>query len=244
MPLLSDRDLLQVWEWGENQHPVDLALMLLAAAFPDIAPEQLAKLSIGQRDTLLLSLREQTFGSQLASVATCPNCGDRLELNFNVAEIRVSPETEPEEVLSMNVADYQVRFRLPNSLDLAAIAGYLDPIAAQQKLLENCLLEANRNGEPQSVQELPSNVVAAIAERMEEADPQADVQLAIACPACTHQWQATFDIVSYFWREINARSQRILQEVHALALAYGWREADILAMSPRRRQLYLEMLGQ
>jgi hypothetical protein len=79
---------------------------------------------------------------------------------------------------------------------------------------------------------------------MGEADPQAEVQLALACPACRHQWQVSFDIVSYFWSEINARSQRLLWEVHALASAYGWREADILAISPQRRQFYLEMVGQ
>jgi uncharacterized protein YbaR (Trm112 family) len=241
---LSARGLLQVWEWGESQHNIDRALTLLAAALPDIPLEQLAQLSIGQRDALLLNLREQMFGSQLTSVVTCPHCGDRLELDFNVADIRVSSETKSEEILSMSVADYQVWFRLPNSFDLAAIARYLDPAIAQQKLLENCLLEANYKGEKQSVQELPANVVAAVSERMGEADPQAEVQLALACPACRHQWQVSFDIVSYFWSEINARSQRLLWEVHALASAYGWREADILAISPQRRQFYLEMVGQ
>jgi hypothetical protein len=34
-----------------------------------------------------------------------------------------------------------------------------------------------------------------------------------------------------------------LREVHTLAWAYGWREADILAMSPARRQFYIELVG-
>jgi hypothetical protein len=34
----------------------------------------------------------------------------------------------------------------------------------------------------------------------------------------------------------------VLREVHILASAYGWREDDILAMSPARRRIYLEML--
>ena len=79
---------------------------------------------------------------------------------------------------------------------------------------------------------------------MAEADPQADIQLALSCPACGHQWLSTFDIVSFFWSEINAWAYRILREVHILASAYGWREADILAMSPYRRQLYLEMVSK
>jgi hypothetical protein len=36
----------------------------------------------------------------------------------------------------------------------------------------------------------------------------------------------------------------MLYDVHALASAYGWREADVLAMSPMRRQVYLELARQ
>lgn len=76
-----------------------------------------------------------------------------------------------------------------------------------------------------------------------QADPQANVQLNVSCPACSHQWQMTFDILSFFWTEISAWAQRILREVHVLASAYGWHEADVLAMSSMRRQCYLQMVG-
>ena len=42
---------------------------------------------------------------------------------------------------------------------------------------------------------------------------------------------------------IAGRALRLLGHVHALARAYGWREADILAMSPARRQVYLDLAG-
>jgi hypothetical protein len=77
---------------------------------------------------------------------------------------------------------------------------------------------------------------------MEEADPLAAIQLALSCPECGYQWQATFDIESFFWSEINAWANRTLHEVHALASRYGWCERDILAMSPWRRQAYLNMV--
>jgi hypothetical protein len=53
-----------------------------------------------------------------------------------------------------------------------------------------------------------------------------------------------FDIVPYLWTEINAWAMRLLREIHSLATAYGWREADILAMSAVRRHWYLEMIGR
>ena len=85
-----------------------------------------------------------------------------------------------------------------------------------------------------------ADVVDAIVAHMAQADPQADIQLSLVCPQCGHQWQAAFDIASFFWSEINAWANRMLREVHILASRYGWSETDILAMSPWRRQFYLE----
>ena len=56
------------------------------------------------------------------------------------------------------------------------------------------------------------------------------------------RWRAVFDIVTFFWSEIEAWACRILREVHILASAYGWCERDILALTSARRQFYLEMV--
>ena len=53
----------------------------------------------------------------------------------------------------------------------------------------------------------------------------------------------SFDIVSFFWSELTAWSIRILDHVHRLASAYGWSEADILTMTPSRREMYLARIG-
>ncbi|MGH7495331.1 MAG: phage baseplate protein [bacterium] len=225
-----------------TQPPVQRALLLLAAACPEASAEALAQLSIGRRDARLLTLREWTFGSQLLSLAACPKCSERLELSFNVADIRVERESEPAVQVALSIEDSEMRFRLPNSLDLACIAGSNNLAAARQLLLARCLVEAHHNGEQAAIDQLPVEVVETAVKRLAEADPQAEVQLNLSCPACGHQWLALFDIVSFFWSEINAWAYRILHEVHFLASAYGWREADILALSPSRRQFYLDRL--
>ena len=243
MRSLSASELLDVWERGLSQSSIQRALTLLEAACPEISLDRLVNLSIGQRDGLLLSLRERIFGSQLVSLATCPACGERLELTFSVSDIRVVPKIEPASVLIAQVENYEVQFRLPTSLDLSAISGQSDLTKIRQQLLERCLLSARYNGEVFSIKELPATVVGTVLQEMAQADPQADLQLALSCPACNHQWQAAFDAISFFWSEIHAWARRILREVHALASAYGWGEADILAMSSQRRQFYLETIG-
>jgi hypothetical protein len=246
MRALSAPELLDVWERGRAQGPVQRALTVLGAACPDVSPEALAQLAIGQRDGRLLTLREWAFGSQMTGLSICPNCGQRLELAFDVADVRMvsEPASAPSgtELLLTNEG-YEVRFRLPNSLDLQAVSGCEDATEARQRLLQRCILAVHSNGDGWATGDLPAEVLEELMARMAEADPQADVQVALSCPACEHEWLAMLDIPSFFWTEIEAWTHRTLGQVHALASAYGWREADILAMSPWRRERYLEMVG-
>jgi hypothetical protein len=243
MRVLSASELLAAWEHGWGQPPVQQALTLLAAAFPDAAPNSLAELNLDLRNSHLLALHEQIFGPNLLGLAICPQCRERLELRFRVDDIQGLAESEPPEALALEMDGYQVRFRLPNSLDLIAVNSHLDIDEARRDLLARCVLAADCQGETQELHQLPANVVAAMVDRMAQVGSLADVRLALTCPACSHDWEAIFDIASFLWSELNAWGQRILTEVHTLALAYGWREADSLALSPWRRQFYLAQIG-
>jgi hypothetical protein len=249
-------ELLAAWEEGITQHPVERAVLLLALVRPDVPPHALFEVSLGERDAQLLSLRERLFGTRLHSLAGCPGCGERLELEFDVHDIRVPPPAARllTGELSVEAGDFLVRCRLPSSADLLAIADCKEADAAQQKLLARCVLAVERApaalpdaaaagaSSSSAVEGLPQSVVEVIVERMQQADPQVDVQLSLNCATCGRGWLMAFDIAAYLWDELTDWAQRTLREVHALASAYGWREADILAMSAARRQMYLEML--
>jgi hypothetical protein len=218
--------------------------MLLAAFCRKDTPQELARLPIGERDTLLLSLREQIFGPNFSGLATCPGCSQRLETSFSSEEIRVAALPEPGRSLSVDMDDYLVHFRLPDTLDLMAIGNLSKLDEATRALLGRCILNASYRGEEIPFDALPGMVHEAALKLMNESDPQADVQLDLSCPECGHNWQSAFDILSYLWEEIDAWALRILNDVHVLAFAYGWSEADILAMSSWRRQVYLELLSR
>jgi hypothetical protein len=243
MRALSALEMLGVWERGLQQSLPQRLLTLLTAAAAE-PPEAVAKLSIGQRDARLLTLREWAFGPQLQAMLDCGSCGERLELNFRISDVRVEAEPDGVEMWALRAAGYELRCRSPNSLDLIAIADDRDPSAARRVLLERCLSDVEREGVPVAVGELPAEVVNAAVERMRQADEQADLRLALACPQCRRQLRAGFDIGSFFWSEIDAWARRTLREVHTLASAYGWRESDILTMSPWRRQFYLDCVGR
>ena len=86
-------------------------------------------------------------------------------------------------------------------------------------------------------------MISSLADRMEELDPQAELRLELACQGCGHRWSILLDVASFFCREVTFLATRLAREVGALSRAYGWREADILAMSPARRSLYLGMVS-
>lgn len=88
--ILTTGDLLDVWERGLPDRPVERALNLLAIAYPEATLDQLKELPIGQRDTRLMAIRETLFGTHLVCLTTCPKCNERLEITLDIAQDRKS----------------------------------------------------------------------------------------------------------------------------------------------------------
>jgi hypothetical protein len=221
---------------------VDRALSLLQVATRESPKETLAQFVIGRRDAGLLKLREKIFGPRMTGQADCPACGQQTEMNFTVAEIQATSLPELPETCTEIFGNCEISFRLPNSNDLATLVPGDDLAVQKRRLVQRCVLNAKRSGQLIAADQLGEDTVTALSERMSDLDPQGDVQLALSCPLCSHRWDAPLDIVSFMWREIHAWAVRLLHDVHALASAYGWRESDILTMSPWRRQVYLELI--
>lgn len=242
---LSALGLLNIWEQGRSQTLTRQALLLLAASCPERSIDSLAKLSIGNRDALLLTLREKTFGQPLNGIATCPECGEQLELTMKVSDILVENKIVPNRELTTTIDNYEVKFRLPDSTDITLLDENIDQAAARLDIFDRCILSIGDTSESNeiSIDSLPVEVMNEISDRIAKADPQADLLIDLSCPSCSKEWEIIFDIVSFFWSEINTWAYRILYEVRNLAMAYGWSERDILAMSPWRRQIYLEMIN-
>jgi hypothetical protein len=246
----STQHLLAAWERGRAvPRPADRALSLLCAAHADMPRASVAELAIGERDRRLLALRKDMFGSQLKALTTCPACNASLELELDAGDFDGSSEDDvmagdPAAALSFSQDDYDILFRLPNSLDMLALREGASDDENRLRLLQYVVLRASRGGEEIPARQLPAAVVDALDDRLSLADPHADIRLKLNCAACAAHWQAPFDVASYLWNEVDAWALRLLRDVHWLARAYGWREADILALSPSRRQCYLDLLDE
>lgn len=238
---LTAAEMLTVWEQGLHRSPVQRAIILLAAAFPEMSSDTLLRLSIGRRDGMLLQLREYLFGPQLVNTAVCLQCEQQIEWKNRVADFIVPMDTA--ESFEMQEGNYFLRFRSLNSLDIDVVVEADSPSTAQPVLLNRCLLRAEHSGESCTADELPEDIVQKLMQQIQESDPMAEICIRLTCPECSHSWDALFDITSFLWSEINDWALRMLRTVHKLAVGYGWSESEILALSLTRRQLYLGMLG-
>jgi len=236
-------ELMQAWERGSEASAAARSLHLLSASCDELDGEALLHLPLGRHDALLLQMHTRLFGRRLDSVAACPACGAPVEAEFDAQALRLE-EHEAQDGLSAalelhsSAHDVRVRFRLANGGDLIALQTCTDVAQARRLLIERCVIDID--GIDAGASAMPESLQAELAQAMAEADPQADLQLAFRCPDCAHDWQPTFDIAQFLWQELHAWALRMLRDIDTLARHYHWSEADILAMTPRRRQAYLE----
>lgn len=245
--------LLEAWETLRLASPVERAIGLLDAVWPEFGRAHWRRLSIGDRDACLFLLQSSLFGGDLTTVAACPACGERLESAFHVDDVCAPPRQwpQPREPLELRDARYRVHYRLPCSEDLQALSAGpssrthavadedADPVAA---LLRRCVIAVERDGRPLEPTQLPEDLRHRLGDAMAEHDPLADLRVGVACPVCGHAWSASLDIVAYLWDELDDWAQDLLADVHVIARHYAWSERDILALSPLRRRYYLDLL--
>jgi hypothetical protein len=229
-----DADLLRTWERGRAAGPVARGLVLLAAADPDHDPAALAALTVGERDGRLLDLRQALFGPRVEAVVHCPACRAVLEVECRVDDLR-APAAGPAGPVAVRAGGADLTVRLPDSLDLAHAAAAGSVAAGRRALFDRCVTDPPADP--------ADEVVAAVAAAVAAADPQAAVALDVTCPACGAEAAVPYDAVGFLWREVDAWAARTFGEVHALAAAYGWTEDTILALAPRRRRVYLELVS-
>lgn len=237
------KEILAVWERSRGKPLIEKAMDLLCASGYTGDKEDPAGLPIGERDARLFRLREYMFGPHLYNVADCPVCHERVEWAMNTRELLPpSPEKKSSAIHALVVDDFHIRFRLPNSYDLIRASTDASYRSDARKLFSDFIIEADKNHEHHDPGKLPDYLYLQLDQRMAEEDPQADIRVLLNCAACKHEWEMRFDIITYLWIEIDNWAKHVLHEVALLASAFGWSESDILEMTPRRRQLYIEMI--
>lgn len=243
--------LLTLWEQGLQASRRQRDDALLACAYAAAPPQ-----ALGQRQVALLAAHAQWFGPALALRSACPACQAELAWEVDSAALSQTlaqmPSGSAEPALTHAGGRLHLRAPQADDIDRAVAAG---PQAYADALLAACV--ASWRPEPATAPDAapdtapaplpapadwPADLRDAALARLEALDPAASVSFALDCPACGHAWDAPLDPGAALWRKVQAAAERLLQEIDLLARAYGWREADVLALSPLRRAAYLQLV--
>jgi hypothetical protein len=207
-------------------------------------------LTVGDREAVLLQLRRASIGEDFDCILHCPEqaCGEQLELRLAIGDVLLPPYDDVRPTYSTTFTldghRHAIDFRLPCAGDLNAAAKThsAEPNHGVAELLRRCVTAATVDDRTVDVDELDPAAIARVSDDMAAHDPQAEIQLDATCPACGHRFSSLFDTASYLLKELEARAQRLLTDVHIMALHYHWSERDILAMPSSRRDRYLHLI--
>jgi hypothetical protein len=213
-----------------------------------VGADMVRRLSVGDREALLLHLRRLTLGDRISCLLSCPACGKKMDLDLQIEELLLPPYTQAQMVHETEISDgensYRVVFRLPNGEDQeTAVAQAAESVASAAELVLQRCVEQVTSAEDERLSDLPPVVLRELPEKMAELDPQAEVLLDLICPECETGFVVPFDTADYVCREFAAQEREFYRGVHALSFHYHWNEDSILNLSRRKRQIYLDLLA-
>ena len=229
------------------QPRAQVATVLLAACLRDrdggsFAPDTVWNWSVAARLQGLLAIAYATAGARTAAVASCsrPDCGERIELELTLADFAQAASDSIDWQTPQRQA---ARVRLPSGGDQLAWyhqhrAGHdADPAWLARRLI------VSLDGHPPAISwPLPSAWIASLASALAEADPLTALTVAAPCPACGTELVIAVDLEYLLLDSCRRRQRALLDDIHHLAGAYHWSEADIVALPAGRRARYLSRI--
>lgn len=162
-------------------------------------------------------------GEAVEAVVTCSGCSASVEVDLPVHALlagtapKAGAGAGPEGVAVPVVDD--------------VVAAALDPARAEARLAAACGLDRLDAAER-------ARALAAL----DEAHPLLAPSVALSCPTCGADVDAAVDAVALAWAAVDERARACLDDVTVLARAFGWSEAEVLAVPAARRSTYRQLL--
>lgn len=210
-------------------------------ALSGLGPDDMAELTIGDRERLLFGLYRISFGHRLSLTVRCTACDEISEIDI-AAEAAPPPEGGPSLLHEAEFRGGAFTYRLPTGGDQAALAAVAlnDAEEAAVLLLWRCL---ERDAEPTHTPESEAALLAAFETALRATDPASDGLVRIACAACAAENEVLIDAAALL-RGALSDGGGILFDVHRIARAYHWPERDILDLPTMRRRDYLALIEE
>lgn len=225
--------LMSTWEAALAQGAATRTATLVAVLHDD-ACDPLA-LDLDERERDALRLMSRVTGDTFDGETSCLRCGERMEISVPLAALQLARADTTE----LHDDAWQVGLRVPDSHDVLDALDCTSDEAAEAALFERCITHARYNGEARAASELPAALRVRCEAQLDALAPLANLTLDLTCPACGAADAVPLDAGAFVFERMRHWVEDQLDDIARLCRAYGWREADVLAMSAWRRRFYL-----
>jgi hypothetical protein len=173
----------------------------------------------------LLELARDTGaqGDPVETVLACEGCGTPIEVPVPVDDLLGAAPVDASRGHASAAAGSRATIPTVDDVASAAARG----ADAASVLARACGVDALTRPERQRA-----------LQALDEAHPLLAPAVVIVCPACGHGAEAAIDAVDLAWAVVAERARAFLDDVVVLARAYGWSEAEVLAVPADRRARY------
>ena len=194
----------------------------------DLAEPDVWAWTINRRLQGLIAVTIATRGAAFSSTIRCQACAAPMDLPLRLDAFR--REDDPPSVA-------------------CALDGEMHDIAVPTGADQRAWLQVGADGTAAMLARLLPQGAAASPERLAvvetalaAADPLTVLTVETRCPECGAENAMELDLEATCLALLTAEQPRLIDDIHALARAYHWTEAEVLAVPPRRRRQYLDRI--
>ena len=178
-----------------------------------IDPDLVSRMLIGDRDYLLLWLRQTTIGDRVDQVMRCPNpgCAKKVDVEFFISELPVHRVEEVREnyefelsqpAFSDDPASNRGSLRLPTGQDQAFLAQFVaeGEGSTNTRLFSRIVLRMGKRAKifEEDLRAMPLRLRQELAEQVRRVSPGPDLRIDVPCPHCGADMTYPFDLRNFF----------------------------------------------
>jgi hypothetical protein len=191
---------------------------------------QVGRLTLADRERLVLAVWRLTFGARVEFVLACPHadCGAPMDIDFEIARERAAPGPRPP-VHRVQRDGAEARFRLPCGEDLERLATL--PEAGPDVLLERCVVDGPLG--------LPAPLRDAVEAEIARMSSEHGDEMEATCPQCERSFVTPFDPLAALLAQLARGRRELDDDVHLLSLHYHWPLETILVLPRPSRRAYV-----
>ncbi|KHE93427.1 MAG: hypothetical protein SCABRO_00853 [Candidatus Scalindua brodae] len=178
----------------------------------EVTSDAVGRLTVGDREALLLHLRRLIMGERMQCILNCPqtDCNELMDIELRVSDLLQptyqKPEPVYEDIVESAGRKFRVRFSLPTGIDqeAAALKASTDVQAGGVLLLRRCVESVfdDEDIETEWFPEILPEMLKALPIKMARLDPQAELILNLTCPICEESFSTCLIREHIYYRKL------------------------------------------